>query len=328
MRVDNMHTYIIRRLLLMIPTMFLVSIAVFFMIRFIPGSIVELMAFRMVQAQTGSEMTAVTPEYIRHSLGLDVPMHVQYGRWVADIFTHGDFGTSLWKNKPVTQEIIARIPITFELGLLAFIIALLVALPVGIISAIRQDSWLDYVGRSFAIIGLAAPSFWLGTMVMVFPSVWWGWSPSVELIPFFEDPLGNLVQFLIPATILGMSMSAATMRMLRTTLLEVLRQDYIRTAWSKGLSERIVVMRHAMKNAMIPVITIIFGQAFVMIGGAVVIEQIFNLPGMGRLFIDAVFERDYPYVSGINFILASVGLLMILANDLCYAYLDPRVRYR
>jgi peptide/nickel transport system permease protein len=323
-----MHAYIIRRLLLMIPTMFLVSVAVFFMIRFIPGSIVELMAFRMVQAQTGSEMTPVTPEFIRHSLGLDVPMHVQYGRWVAGIFTHGDFGTSLWKNKPVTHEIVARIPITFELGLLAFIIALLVALPVGVISAIRQDSWLDYVGRSFAIIGLAIPSFWLGTMVMVFPSVWWGWSPSVELIHFSEDPLGNLVQFLIPATVLAMSMSATTMRMLRTTLLEVLRQDYIRTAWSKGLTERIVVMRHAMKNAMIPVITIIFGQAFVMIGGAVVIEQIFNLPGMGRLFIDAVFERDYPYVSGINFILASIGLLMILANDLCYAYLDPRVRYR
>ena len=323
-----MSQYIIRRLLLMIPTMLVVSLVVFFMIRFIPGSIVEIMAFRMVQAQTGSEVTMASPEWIRHSLGLDVPVHVQYGRWVAGIFTHGDFGTSLWKAKPVTQEIIARIPVTFELGLLAFILAVLIALPVGIISAIRQDSWLDYLGRTFAIIGISVPGFWLGTMVIVFPSVWWGWSPPMELIPFFKDPLGNLVQFVIPAAILGFTMAGVTVRFLRTTLLDVLRQDYIRTAWAKGLTERVVVIRHALKNAMIPVITIIFGQAFIMIGGTVVIEQIFNLPGMGRLFIDAVFNRDYPYVSGINFILASIGLLMILANDLSYAYLDPRVRYR
>lgn len=323
-----MQQYIIRRLLLMIPTMLVVSLVVFFMIRFIPGSIVEIMAFRMVQAQTGSEVTMASPEWIRHSLGLDEPVHVQYGRWVAGIFTRGDFGTSLWKNKPVTQEIVARIPVTFELGLLAFILAVLIALPVGIISAIRQDSWVDYLGRTFAIIGISLPGFWLGTMVIVFPSVWWGWSPPMELIPFFEDPLGNLVQFVIPAAILGFTMAGVTVRFLRTTLLDVLRQDYIRTAWAKGLTERVVVIRHALKNAMIPVITIIFGQAFIMIGGTVVIEQIFNLPGMGRLFIDAVFNRDYPYVSGINFILASIGLLMILVNDLSYAYLDPRVRYR
>jgi len=311
----------------MIPTMLVVSIVVFFMIRFIPGSVVEIMAFRMVQSQSGGG-EPISIESIKHSLGLDLPVHLQYIDWMEGIFTRGDFGTSLWTNRPVTKEILKRIPVTFELGLLGFIIALLVALPVGIISAIRQDSWLDYLGRSFAIISLGLPAFWLGTMVMVFPSIWWGWSPPIEVIPFFEDPLGNLGQFIIPAALLAMSMSAITMRMLRTTLLDVLRQDYIRTAWAKGLKERVVVIRHAMKNAMIPVITIIAGQSFVMIGGAVIIEQIFNLPGMGRLFIDSVFQRDYPFVSGINFILASVGLLLILATDLSYAYLDPRIRYK
>ena len=322
-----MRDYIIRRLLLMIPTMLVVSMVVFLMIRLIPGSVVEIMAFRMMQSQSGGG-EPVTVESIRHSLGLDLPMHVQYMDWMEGIVTRGDFGRSLWTDRPVTQEILKRAPVTFELGLLAFIIALLVALPVGVISAIRQDSWMDYGGRSFAIISLATPAFWLGTMVMVFPSVWWGWSPEVELIPFFENPLGNLAQFIIPAALLGTAMSAVTMRMLRTTLLEVLRQDYIRTAYSKGLKENVVVIRHAMKNAMIPVITIIGGQAFIMIGGAVIMEQIFNLPGIGRLFIDAVFQRDYPYVSGINLILASIGLLLILAQDLSYAWLDPRIRYR
>ena len=322
-----MRDYIIRRLLLMIPTMLVVSMVVFLMIRLIPGSVVEIMAFRMVQSQSGGG-EPISVETIRHSLGLDLPVHVQYMDWMEGIVTRGDFGTSLWTNRPVTQEILKRAPVTFELGLLAFIIALLVALPVGVISAIRQDSWMDYAGRSFAIISLATPAFWLGTMVMVFPSVWWGWSPQVELIPLLEDPLGNLAQFIIPAALLGTAMSAVTMRMLRTTLLEVLRQDYIRTAWAKGLKENVVVIRHAMKNAMIPVITIIGGQSFLMIGGAVIMEQIFNLPGMGRLFIDAVFQRDYPYVSGINLILASIGLLLILAQDLSYAWLDPRIRYR
>jgi peptide/nickel transport system permease protein len=311
----------------MIPTMLVVSMVVFLMIRLIPGSVVEIMAFRMMQSQSGGG-EPVTVETIRHSLGLDLPMHVQYMDWIEGIVTRGDFGRSLWTDRPVTQEILKRAPVTFELGLLAFIIALLVALPVGVISAIRQDSWMDYGGRSFAIISLATPAFWLGTMVMVFPSVWWSWSPEVELISFFENPLGNLAQFIIPAALLGTAMSAVTMRMLRTTLLEVLRQDYIRTAYSKGLKENVVVIRHAMKNAMIPVITIIGGQAFIMIGGAVIMEQIFNLPGIGRLFIDSVFQRDYPYVSGINLILASIGLLLILAQDLSYAWLDPRIRYR
>jgi len=308
--------------------MFVVTIVVFLMVRFIPGSIVELMAFEMVQSEMGTGETAITTEHIQQALGLDQPMHVQYVQWMEGIFTRGDFGTSLWSNRPVLPEMMARLPITFELGFFAFIISQLVAIPVGIISAIRQNSWMDYAGRTFAIVSLATPAFWLGTMIVVFPSIWWGWSPEVELISFAEDPAGNLVQFLIPAALLGTAMSAATMRMLRTTMLDVLRQDYIRTAWAKGLREKVVVMRHALKNAMIPVITMVAGQLFIMIGGTVIMEQIFNLPGMGRLFLESIFRRDYPYVSGINLILASIGLVLILATDLSYAYLDPRIRYR
>jgi len=323
-----MRDYIIRRLLLMIPTLLLITFFVFLMVRFIPGSIVDIMAMQMMQSEAGGGETVVTRETIRQSLGLDLPVHEQYVDWMTGILTRGDFGTSLWTGKPVTEEILRRIPVTLELGFFAFIISQLVALPVGVISAIRQDSWWDYLGRSFAIISLATPAFWLGTMIVVFPSIWWSWSPEVELIRFSEDPVGNLVQFLIPATLLGTQMSAITMRMLRTTMLDVMRQDYVRTAWSKGLRERVVIVRHALKNAMLPVITVISGQAFIMIGGTVIIEQIFNLPGMGRLFIEAVFSRDYPYVSGINLILASIGLLLILVTDLSYAYLDPRIRYR
>ena len=321
-----MKDYIIRRLLLMIPTMMLVVIVVFLLVRFIPGDIVDLMALQMSQTSAGGS-EIVTPESLRQALGLDIPLPVQLGRWISGIFTRGDFGTSLWTNKPVIDEILRRLPVTFELGLLAFILAVAIAIPVGIISAIRQDSWMDYLTRSISIFGMSVPGFWLATMIIVFPAAWWRWAPIFNVIPFSEDPLGNLKQFLLPAAILGFAMSGVTVRYLRTTLLEVLRQDYIRTAWSKGLRERMVVVRHALKNAFIPIITILFGQAFIMLGGVVIIEQIFNLPGMGRLFIESVFRRDYPYIQSINLILASIGLLFILANDLSYAYLDPRIRY-
>lgn len=323
-----MRNYLTRRLLLMIPTMFVVSVVVFFMVRFIPGDIVELMAFQRVTGGAATKEAAVDENDIRHQLGLDVPAHIQYARWMQGIFTRGDFGSSLWTQRPVLPEMLKRLPITFELGFFAFIISQLVAFPVGIISAIRQDSWMDYLGRTFAIVSLATPAFWLATLLIVFGSIWWGWSPPMEIISFSEDPMGNLEQFVIPAALLGTAMSASTMRMLRTTMLDVLRQDYVRTAWSKGLRERVVIIRHVMKNAMLPVITMVAGQLFIMIGGTVIIEQIFNLPGIGRLFIESCFRRDYPYVSGINFILASIGLLLILVTDMSYAWLDPRIRYR
>lgn len=237
-------------------------------------------------------------------------------------------GRSLWQNTPVTEQLKATLPITFELGLLALIVALTVAIPIGIYSALRQDTIGDYVARSFSLIMLAVPSFWLGTLVMVFPSVWWRWSPPLEYTPFFQDPIANLSHMIIPAILLGLSMSAVTMRMTRTMMLEVLRQDYVRTARAKGLSEFMMIIRHALRNGLMPVVTLIGLQAPLLIGGAVILEQIFVVPGMGLLLLEAVFQRDYPVISGI-FLIVGLGVLLInLCIDLSYGFLDPKVRHQ
>uniref|UniRef100_UPI0025BAB8AA ABC transporter permease n=1 Tax=Bosea sp. (in: a-proteobacteria) TaxID=1871050 RepID=UPI0025BAB8AA len=208
----------------------------------------------------------------------------------------------------------------------ALLVALVVAIPIGVYSAIRQDTWGDYIGRSFSILMLAIPSFWLGTIIMVFPSIWWGWSPEVKFVRFSEDPLQNLSQMIVPAVILGTSLSAVTMRLTRTMVLEVLRQDYVRTAWAKGLGERVIVWRHVLKNALIPVVTLIGLQAPILIGGAVVMEQIFVIPGMGLLLIDAVSQRDYPIITGVFLIVGVAVVLINLLVDLSYGLLDPKVR--
>ena len=261
-------------------------------------------------------------------LGLDVPVHVQYGRWIGGIFRHGTLGKSLYAGHMTIEErIVGRLPATIELGLLSIVVGLVIALPVGIYSAIRQDSAADYAGRTVAVIGLAAPNFWLAIMVMIYPAIWWTWSPPMEWVPFTEDPLGNLGVLLIPSLILGTAMAATTMRMTRTMMLEVLRQDYIRTGWSKGLNERVVVLRHALKNALIPVVTLVGMQLPLLVGGAVIMENIFNLPGLGRLMLVALNDRDYPVVSGINLFFATAVLGINLLIDLIYPYLDPRVRY-
>ena len=317
-----MRAYIIRRVLLIIPTLFLLSILVFLSVRFIPGDVIDAML-----ASDHTTIVGIDREALLRQLGLDVPVFVQYSRWLRGIFLHGTLGNSLLGAWTVEEKIIERLPVTIELGLLAILIGLLIALPVGIFSAIRQDTSADYLGRSVAIIGLATPNFWLGIMVMLYPSIWWGWAPPMRLVPFSEDPLGNLAVFLIPSVILGTAMAAATMRMTRTMMLEVLRQDYIRTAWSKGLRERIVVIRHAIKNALIPVVSLIGLQLPILVGGAVIMENIFNLPGLGRLMLTALVDRDYPLISGINLLFATVVVGINLMIDLVYAYLDPRVGY-
>ena len=210
---------------------------------------------------------------------------------------------------------------------MAIVIGLLIALPVGIYSAMRQDTAADYAGRSIAIIGLATPNFWLALMVMIYPAIWWGWAPPMDWVPFTEDPLGNLGVLIIPSLILGTAMAAGTMRLTRTMMLGVLRQDYIRTAWSKGLSERVVVVRHATKNALIPVVTLMGMQLPLLVGGSVIMENIFNLPGLGRLFLNSLEGRDYPVVSAVNLVFASAVVAGNLMIDLTYPYLDPRVRY-
>ena len=317
-----MRTYVIRRFLLVVPTLFLVTIIVFLIVRSIPGDVIDVMMSEM--SELGASLDR---ERIMQMLGLDLPVHVQYGRWIGGVL-QGDLGVSLRGDVPITPKILARLPVTFELGVLAVIIGLLISLPIGIYSAIRQNTVGDYAGRGIAVTFISVPTFWTATMVMIYPALWWGWAPSVRLIPFTEDPLGNLGMFLIPAAILGMVLSGTTMRMTRTMALEVLRQDYIRTAWSKGLEEKIVVMRHVLKNALIPVVTLVGFQLPILIGGSVILEQIFVLPGVGTLLLDAIQKRDYPIVSGINLFIATAVVLTNLLIDLTYGYLDPRVRYR
>ena len=330
-----MRAYLIRRLLLIIPTLFILRILVFLSVRFILGDGIDVMQGRL------GDLGRVDREALEQMLGLDVPAWVQYERWMAGILRHGTLGNSLMGDWSVEEKIVGRLPVTLELGAMAIVIGLVIALPVGVYSAIRQDTAIDYAGRSFAIIVLATPNFWLALMVMIYPSVWWGWSPPMRLITFSEDPLGNLGMFLIPSLILGTYLSAATIRMTRTMMLEVLRQDYIRTAWSKGLKERVVVVRHAVKNAFIPVVTRSAGligraaaaqplcglQVPILVGGAVIMENIFNLPGLGRLLLDALTERDYPVVSGINLFFGTAVMVINLLIDLIYAFLDPGVRY-
>jgi len=265
---------------------------------------------------------------IKHELGLDVPIYIQYWRWLGNLFLHGNLGNSLWTGTPVINEIKQRWPVTFELGILALLVTQIIALPIGIYSAIRQDSWGDYFARSFAIVCIAVPSFWLGTLVIVYPSIWWGYTPPVMYIPFNINPIGNLKMFIIPAIVLGMSGAGTNMRLMRTMMLEVLRQDYIRTAWSKGLREGIIVIRHALKNALIPVVTMIGYQLPVLVGGAVIIENIFNLPGMGRLLTDATSQRDYPIVTAVVLIISLVLVFINLLTDLSYGFLDPRIHYK
>ncbi len=307
----------------MIPTLLFASMIVFSVVRMVPGDIIDLM---LSENDFGAN-TEESRKSLEEALGIDQPVYIQYFHWVSGIVLRGDFGNSLWQNTPVIDDIAERMPYTLELGIIALFIALILAIPIGIYSAIRQETMGDYIGRTISILGLALPSFWIGIMVVILPAIWWGWSPSIDVVPFFEDPIANLQVFIIPSLILGFALSAVTMRMTRTMMLEVLRQDYVRTAWAKGLTERVVVLRHALKNAMIPVITLIGLLVPILFGGTVIIEQIFTIPGMGQLLLDAVSSRDYPIITGVFLI---VGFLVIVVNllvDLCYGYLDPKVHY-
>ena len=335
-----MRTYLIRRLLLLFPTLLLLTIFVFLLVRFIPGDVIDVME-REVDPWSGQGGAVLDREGVERHLGLDVPLYVQYGRWIGVLPTpdtatgesrfrgllQGTLGTSLYYGFTIEEGILDRLPVTIELGAMALIIGWLIAFPVGIYSAIRQDTPADYVGRTAAVIGMALPNFWLGIMVMIFPAIWWGWAPPMKWVSFTEDPLGNIRLLIIPSMILGTAGAAGIMRLTRTMMLEVLRQDYIRTAWSKGLKERVVVIRHALRNVLIPIVTATGMILPALIGGSVIMENIFNLPGLGRLFVDALGKRDYPMVSAINLIMSSMVMINILIIDISYAWLDPRIRY-
>ena len=316
-----MRTYLLRRVFALLPTLFFASLIVFVTIRLIPGDVIDLM-----MSQNDVAADKLSREQVVAALGLDKPVWEQYLHWVSRIVFHGDLGKSLWQGTPVAESLAARLPVTFELGLIALVVGLLIAIPIGVYSAVRQDTRGDLLARSFAIVLLAVPSFWLGTVVVVFPSIWWGWSPEVDFVRFTDGPWKNLQLMLIPGVILGASLSAITMRLTRTMMLEVLRQDYIRTAWAKGLNEPLVVMRHALRNALIPVITLVGIQAPLLIGGAVVMETIFVIPGMGLLLLEAVNSRDYPIITGVFLVVGVAVMLINLAVDLTYGLLDPKVR--
>jgi len=318
-----MQGYVVRRLLALIPTLIFASFIVFMTVRMIPGNIIDLML-----SQNDVSASKATRAQLEIALGLDQPVYIQYFRWIGALLFHGDLGKSLWSNTSVMDEILHRLPVTFELGLMALIVALIVGIPIGVYAALKQDTVGDYILRTVSILALAIPAFWTGTLVMVFPSIWWGWSPSVRYVTLTQDPVAHLLQLLIPALILGKGFSAIIMRLTRTLMLEVLRQDYIRTARAKGLAVGTIVTRHALRNALIPVVTLVGLQAPVLFGGAVILEQIFVIPGMGLLLLEAVSQRDYPVITGV-FLIIGVSVVMInLLVDLSYGWLDPRVRSR
>lgn len=316
-----MQQYILRRLLLMVPTLLGITIVVFMVVRFIPGDVVD-----SILGDYGAFDRETKEELIRQ-YKLDGSIPQQYVEWMGKVL-QGDLGASLITGRAVVTELKNRIPVTFELGFLAILIALVMAIPIGIISALRQDTVVDHASRSFSIILLSIPNFWFALLVITLGGRYAGWAPPIRYVDLWQDPLENLYLMIIPAAILGAGLSATVMRYTRTQMLEVMRQDYIRTAWAKGLRERTVVVRHAVKNAFIPVITVIGLLLPVLFGGTVILETIFSIPGMGRYLVEAIGARDYPVVQGVNLLLATVVIVANLLVDTSYAFLDPRIRYR
>jgi peptide/nickel transport system permease protein len=316
-----MFKYVLRRLLLVLPVLVLSSLVVFGLMRVMPGD-----ALTALMAESGN-VSERELQKLRKDLGLDRPYHEQYLLWIWQMVTFNP-GYSIFTGDAISVSLKKAIPVTIELAALAMAFGLLIAIPVGVLSATRQDKPTDYIGRLVAISGLSFPDFWLGTLVITFAAIWFGWIPPLGYISVWESPWMNIQQFLLPAAILGFRLSAATMRMTRSTLLEVLREDYVRTAWAKGLDERLIIYKHALKNALIPVITIVGGQLGGLLAGTVIIETIFALPGIGRLTVEAIMFRDYPVVQTNVMLAATVLVTINLLVDLTYAWLDPRIRYQ
>ena len=316
-----MYKYVIRRLLFALPVLLLSSLIVFGLMRVMPGD--ALVALMGESGNVGQRELAK----LRTDLGLDRPYHEQYLIWVWQMVSLNP-GDSIFTNEPIAVALKKSIPVTLELATLAMVLGLVIAIPIGVLSATRQDTPSDYVGRVVAVSGLSLPDFWLGTLAITFAAIWFHWIPPIGYVSFWESPWRNLQQFLLPAAVLGFRLSAATMRMTRSTVLEVLREDYVRTAWAKGLEGRIVVYKHALKNALIPVVTIVGGQMATLLAGAVVVETIFALPGMGRLTVEAILFRDYPVVQTNVMLVAATLVTLNVLVDLSYAWLDPRIRYQ
>lgn len=315
-----MQRYVVGRLLLMIPTLLGVAILTFAIMRVVPGDVVVLR-----YSQSGSVPQEVI-DAERKQLGLDRPMHEQFFDYMVDI-VRLDFGDSLWTDRPVIEEIKGRFGISLELALLATILAILLAIPLGVLAAVKQDTWVDYVVRVFSIGGLAMPSFWLGILVILGLVVAFQWAPPLIFVPLWEDPVENLAQLIFPAIVVGYRYSAVAMRMTRSSVLEVLREDYVRTARAKGLKETLVIVRHALRNSLLPVVTVISLEFAFLFGGLVVTEQVFNINGLGKLLVDAVAQRDYTLVQALVLIFAFMFVFINFLVDLLYGVLDPRIKF-
>lgn len=313
-----MLAYLVKRILSLIPVLVGISIVSFTLIHLVPGDTVSVIL--------GTNTTAVSAAALRTAFGLDRPAPVQYVTWLAGLL-HGDFGQSFITGQPIWNTIMFRLPATAELAAAALLLSLCIALPAGIIAAIRQYSAADYAGSTVALLGLSLPSFWLATMLTILFSVVWKVLPPSGYVPFPTDPLGNLRDLVLPAVTLGTGLAAVVMRYTRSAMLEVVRQEYIKTARIKGLPERMVITKHALKNALIPVVTVIGLQTAYLLGGVVIIEQIFDWPGVGKLLLNAVYQRDYPLIQAVILVIAVLFVLINLVVDIIYAYLNPRIRY-
>ncbi len=320
-----MKQYIIRRLLVAIPMLIATSMVIFLIMRILPGDMAVAM-LSLGSDERGSGVSIQKVEALREQLGLNRPIYVQYLDWVWGL-ARFDLGVSPVSRVPVAEEVLRALPVTLELGVAAFVLSIVIAIPIGVISAIRQDTAGDYAGRLFSIGGLSIPEFWLGSLFILIPLSLWNWMPPLGFMPFDRDPWMNLQQFMFPALAIGINNSAAYVRLLRATMLEVMRQDYVRTARAKGLREYTVVMRHAVRNALIPVVTFMGGRIGRLIGGTVVLEIIFALPGVGRLVVTSIEWRDYPTVQSIIMLFVGVFILANLLVDISYAWLDPRIRF-
>ncbi len=317
-----MRTYILKRLLLIVPTLLGAASLVFLIMRVVPGD-VALLILGGESGQVDQRQLAA----VRKQLGLDQPLLVQFGTWLWGVLRF-DFGNSLWTGQPVIHELLIRLPLSLQLALFATLVSVIIAIPLGMLAAVRQDTWVDYAVRVFSIGGLAIPGFWVGILCILGLVIFFGWGPPLEFTPPWVDPWANFQMMVWPVVTVGYRFSAVTTRMTRSTVLEVLREDYIRTAWAKGLQERAVVIRHALKNAMLPVITLIGTEFAFLIGGLVVTETVFTLNGIGRFVVDAVAHRDYPVVQALVFLIAFGFVIVNLLVDLTYAWFDPRIRYR
>jgi len=317
-----MGQYILKRLLLMIPTLFGVAALIFLLLRVLPGDIVEL---KYAGSGAYAPKEAIARE--RAQLGLDQPVWKQFVDWIWGM-SRLDFGTSMWTGQPITREIGIRLELSVELALMATFIAVLLSVPLGTIAAVKHDTWVDYLVRIFSIAGLAIPSFWLGIVIILCFVIYFSWLPPLTFTSFWVDPKANVMQLIWPALAVGYRYSAVATRMTRSTVLEVLGEDYIRTARAKGLWERAVLVRHALKNALLPIITVIGLEFAFLIGGLVVTEQVFNLNGIGKLFVEAISERDYTMVQSLVLLTSFVFIFVNFLIDLVNAFLDPRVRYQ